>query len=269
MKKVLLFFISLCTFTTVHAGYNAAGVLPFSYNKYGTSIVLLGQERYEPKFLDSNKWSDFGGGKKRQDKGHKVLTAARELTEETIGLLGSYDYILEHIQNIQKSNTYKITNRQDDYTMYVTPTPFQQTLPQRFRKKRFEDKKLSSDQTEKVDLAWVPVRNIIETLRKADSVKNLYVTSSTGSSLLLREPLVRTLSILYKHNILNDLLSGRPRGITIKDKPYITYQTNMLKQQRPATPKKVKGPDKQLVAAPQKPKPAQKLQTGWWLRDTK
>jgi hypothetical protein len=41
-------------------------------------VVLLGQERYEPGWRDSGRWSDFGGGVERASDRDEVAAAARE-----------------------------------------------------------------------------------------------------------------------------------------------------------------------------------------------
>lgn len=222
-----------------HATFNAAGILPYAYDKYGTAFILLGQERYSKTFKDSKKWADFGGGKKRQDKFHSSWTAARECEEETIGLIGSYRKLLSQLKDYKQSKVYRISNTSDDYIMYLVPVPYQRTLSQRFKQKRFLDKNLTSDQREKVNVAWTPIRTIMKTLKDAENSRNVRTTSVNGESLLLRPPFVRTLSILYEKDILDDIARKKSGNASIDSKPYITYHANRLsKKTIPATPQK-------------------------------
>ncbi len=280
-KKIVLCLLAApyLLIHVAHATFNAAGILPYAYDKYGTAFVLLGQERYSKTFKDSKTWADFGGGKKRQDKFHPSWTAARECEEETIGLIGSYKKLLNQLKDYKQSKTYRINNTQDDYVMYLAPVDYQHTLPQRFKQKRFQDKNLTSDQKEKVDLAWTSVRTIMKTLEKAESSKNIRTTSTTGASLLLRQPFVRTLSIAHEKGILDNIARKQPGNASIDSKPYITYHTNRLsKKLEPTMGQKVAHwykqkrqvkKQKSLQAEPKKHKQAPQARRGWWLWDSK
>jgi hypothetical protein len=158
--------------------------------------------------------------------------------------------------------------------MYITPIEYNHTIPQRFRQKRFQNEKsLSSDQKEKTDAAWIPVKNIINTIEKAQNVNNVRSISAIGTYLLLRKPFVRTLSIAYKNGVLHDILRKEPKSRSIEDKPYITYHSNMLfKKEAPTLQQKAakwldkhlrgqQTTSKQLKSGHERP-PI--LQTGWW-----
>lgn len=62
----------------------SAGVLPYAVDEQGGVWVLLGQERHQPGWKDSLKWSLFSG---RRVAGESTIeAAAREFEEETLGV---------------------------------------------------------------------------------------------------------------------------------------------------------------------------------------
>ena len=69
-------------------------VLPIS--KFNNTIyILLGREQAYKNWKDSFKYCDFGG---LIEKNENILdAAARECYEETMGFLGSYEYIRKNI----------------------------------------------------------------------------------------------------------------------------------------------------------------------------
>lgn len=75
-----------------------AGVLPYSIWK-GVIYFLLGEERFQKNFVDSLKWSDFGGGCKSGET--TIETAGREFSEETLGCIFTKQQIIEKIEKKQ------------------------------------------------------------------------------------------------------------------------------------------------------------------------
>lgn len=69
-------------------------LIPYSFYE-GKLVFLLGKNPREVHWRSSGYWSDFGGA---PESGESVYqTAAREGFEESMGILGSYDEILERI----------------------------------------------------------------------------------------------------------------------------------------------------------------------------
>jgi hypothetical protein len=69
----------------------AAGVLIYYKCSKGQVYFLLGNDF-------RNVLSDFGGKEDKSDGGKPYITASRECYEETIGLIGSYNYIYEKLK---------------------------------------------------------------------------------------------------------------------------------------------------------------------------
>ncbi|GAQ89200.1 hypothetical protein KFL_004960100 [Klebsormidium nitens] len=67
--------------------YRAAGVLPFAVAPAGQVLILLGRERGWGPRSHTLRWKDFGGHREAIDEDAES-TAAREFSEETLGLFG-------------------------------------------------------------------------------------------------------------------------------------------------------------------------------------
>ena len=77
------------------AKVTGAGVQPVAFYKDKT-YFLLGQERYDKGWADSNKYSSFGG---KREKGESILDAAvREGYEEGMGFLGTETDLRKQLQ---------------------------------------------------------------------------------------------------------------------------------------------------------------------------
>ena len=74
------------------------GVLPYSIDPMGKTVFLLGQERFQPIWKDSLKWSEFGGKMERYDRS-EAHGAAREAYEESMSFLGTKADIYKKIKN--------------------------------------------------------------------------------------------------------------------------------------------------------------------------
>ena len=87
----------------------AAGVLILGWN--GNEIcTLLGKDNY-------NTYSDFGGKCDSQDNNTPYITAAREMYEETLGILYTQYEISYYIYNTQYISSRSFTNK--PYYMYI------------------------------------------------------------------------------------------------------------------------------------------------------
>ena len=105
--------------------YSGASVLPYTiWTGSDRPYFLLGAESYG---RDKGCWDDWGGSK---DKGelHPIVTAAREFTEETMGLLGSHssrhyiESIVTNQQPVPKNNSKKMVI----YIVYIPPDALNQ-----------------------------------------------------------------------------------------------------------------------------------------------
>ena len=95
-----------------------AGILPVCF-KSGVMLLLLGKEGHE------KKWSDFGGGKEKQER--PIATAIREGCEELNGMLGCE----KDMRNLINNHLYdKI--EYEGYTTYLVEVPYDPLLPYYF-----------------------------------------------------------------------------------------------------------------------------------------
>ena len=115
--------------------YNGASVLPYTiWPNSDRPYFLLGEETYG---RDTGCCDDWGGSK---DKGelHPIVTAAREFTEETMGLLGSYSS--RHYIDLDNNTEVVMVNESKKMIVYVTYIPPQvlSNFSKMFYKKRLE-----------------------------------------------------------------------------------------------------------------------------------
>jgi len=99
---------------------NGGGIIPFSiYN--GRIFLLLGREDcYDRTWSECGKYSDFGGS--RDDEEENLEAIAREAYEESFGLLGPYESLLELIQKEEFS--YKIVLGRSEFFFIHIPYVF-------------------------------------------------------------------------------------------------------------------------------------------------
>ncbi|MEN9406737.1 MAG: hypothetical protein RLZ12_1021, partial [Bacillota bacterium] len=120
--------------------YNGASILPFTTWRLSDRIYfLLGEEAYGK---DAGKWDDWGG-RREQSEANPLVTATREFTEETMGLLGKYSsksYIEQKI--LEKTNI--LADESKKLVTYISyfPAALLKNLSRNFYKKR---KKLIAD----------------------------------------------------------------------------------------------------------------------------
>lgn len=114
--------------------YDGASVLPYTkWQGKADNFFLLARERYG---TDKETYDAFGGAKEPQDqatikgikKYHPINTAAREFAEESLGLFGTKDAIMKHIDVIagKPTNTAAIiANSNKKFVVYISYFPYQ------------------------------------------------------------------------------------------------------------------------------------------------
>lgn len=125
--------------------YNSASIIPIS--NYGKNqYVLLG-------LTQNGKLSSFGGLPESYEKNPKD-TAARELVEETLGVLGSQSTIRNTLRGLEH-----VSGSKSGHLTYVIPGIYYgDNIPQKFKQIRFDkNNKLSHSQKEMVDIVAVRV----------------------------------------------------------------------------------------------------------------
>lgn len=66
----------------------SSGILPYAYVPHSNNVYFLfGQEAYDPRWFNSDRWSDFGGCVKLLNKENEQDCAAREFVEESLGVV--------------------------------------------------------------------------------------------------------------------------------------------------------------------------------------
>lgn len=104
-------------------GRFGAGIVPFA-RRHGKVYIVLGRESNDIPFPDSGKWSDFGGGSHAAETEEEC--AAREGFEETMGLFGSKQELMEKITNCQA------TIRHFKYVSFIIEVDYDESLPKQF-----------------------------------------------------------------------------------------------------------------------------------------
>lgn len=96
-----------------------AGILPWMLTEDNTPIFLLG---YESTWSGVGKWSEFGGKPERDDP-DLYYSAAREAYEESMGMLGSIEYIFDNINKreafVSKKKAAIIPYKVDDHIINI------------------------------------------------------------------------------------------------------------------------------------------------------
>lgn len=149
-------------------------------------VVLLGQERYEPGWRDSGRWSDFGGGVERATDRDEVAAAAREAYEETMGMLGSRDEIETALRSAAAAGRLVGARSPKGAVVFLWEVPYDAALPTQFarvyayareaaaaatgaRVRGRADEALAAPKGyyEKTNVAWVPVPALVEAVEAA------------------------------------------------------------------------------------------------------
>lgn len=150
----VLFFLLLlqASYLSAYVSAHAIVVSEWGFDPQGKPVkyVLLG-------LTDKGKLSDFGGFKDQGETNPKD-TAAREIEEETLGVLGNRSQMRVLLRGKQAVNPGK-----PDHPHYVLYPKYYGNVVKKFRQKRFgKHTVLNHSQKEMVDL--VPVR--IDELKK-------------------------------------------------------------------------------------------------------
>lgn len=131
-------------------GVIGASILPFARDStHGNIYFLLGRERHDGRYPDSNTWGDFSGKTSINSIGNLERpeeTASREAWEETAAVvkfqrsdqlpLESCSHIERQLENglyAMKMTFYSKQNR-PQYITYVVEIPFDAAAPDRFHK---------------------------------------------------------------------------------------------------------------------------------------
>lgn len=160
--------------------YNGASVLPYTkWPSKTDNYFLLAREKGT---ADKGTYDAFGGAKDHTDtftdpktkqiKSHPINTAAREFYEESLGLFGSKDAIMKHIE-VEAGKTTNtaavIANANKQYVVYISYFPSQAF--DNF-KKQFYTRPLG----EKDRIAHVKESNLRQAIANAPRVQGQLVT---------------------------------------------------------------------------------------------
>lgn len=116
--------------TFVAGKYEYAGVLPYAIVPPSVAlsgfVFLLGREHPEQGWSGSNTWADFGGAPDVNEL--PDVAGAREMWEETMGLLGTQQDLLFRI----RMSSQPVTFGPSGGVMWLLPVAFDAQLPTRF-----------------------------------------------------------------------------------------------------------------------------------------
>lgn len=117
-----------------------AGIIPVARAPTGELLLLLGRERFLPQWKGSCRWSGFEGSRKSNES--LPETAIREFTEESLGVVFESEDVVRTIVR-DKSYWLRVVLRISSdkraeryHTTYVVTVPYDQSLVDRFAKKR-------------------------------------------------------------------------------------------------------------------------------------
>lgn len=162
----LFAYLSFCFFTTIVSltlqAYQSAHVITVSYavDKDGIEkeCVLFG-------LMSNGKLSTFGG-LRDPDESNPKDTAAREMEEESLGILADQKKIRKMLRGV------KPLSEVDGHICYVLPKKkYGKNLSKKFKKIRFNDEiELAKSQKEMVDIVAVNVEAIREKVLANESL---------------------------------------------------------------------------------------------------
>ena len=134
----------------------AAGVLPVTWHR-GTALFLVGEDVRDGAF------ADFGGKCERVDKNDPAATAARELVEETYGMVGDCRALR---QRLVPSNCLLLRSRTQNghpYFMFVAQLAYAPHLRVAFHRALafLRHKNLHKTLVETTDVRWVTLDTLL------------------------------------------------------------------------------------------------------------
>ena len=146
-----------------------AGIVPVAVHK-GTIYFLFGKE------YEDNKWSDFGGGREKNETLWNV--AMREGTEELNGFLGTQSELKKQVK--QHLITI-IESEKPIYRSYFFKVPYDANLPQYFNsnfklmKKKLPDQIMQDGLFEKSEIRWISIDQL-NTIKYRDHYNERIIT---------------------------------------------------------------------------------------------
>lgn len=145
-----------------------ASVIPITTRSNGERYTLLAREAWG---ADQDTYDAFGGGKEAGET-HPSITAARELAEETVGILGDKHYLQKYL-NIDNGNSkHIIANMTKKFVVFITQFPKStlDSLMEDFHKERNKSHKNCCKEKDK--LAWVKYSDLQNAIAFAPRYKN-------------------------------------------------------------------------------------------------
>lgn len=177
--------------------YHGAGVLPYAIDpKTHKAYFLFSREAYGSA---KGYWADFGGKADKKDGNNPEKIAARECSEESNNLFGSYKRHLSYLNSSR--GTYKVDT---PYALFFAHVAYKKSIDQVFQRKLARAH--GSHHKEKDKLIWVPAHS----LEWAVQTQSNHVYLPNGKTITLRPHM---LGILTKARTFIQKLS---RGIVPK-----------------------------------------------------
>ena len=133
-----------------------AGILPVAFQN-GRAYFLFSRERSGTSYKDSGLWSDFGG---KTEKGETHWqTAVREAHEESMGLMGTCEDIIDLLKNC-------LIGEIDVgcYKTYIVEVAYDESVPatfrQEFKNAPSELLNVRNGLYEKDEARWIRLENV-------------------------------------------------------------------------------------------------------------
>lgn len=185
----------------------AAGVLPYAQVE-GVTWFLIGREVYGRA---QNTWADFGGS--RHSKSENIATcAAREFTEETLGLLMLKAEARQKLGPFIDVKT--SSSGRGYYRMYLMPIDYDPKLPGRYSTTYayLRGIKAMKPHLEKKELMWIRAEDLFA-LGRGSRV----LLSSRGHRIVLRDPFA--MSVRALESALLNPKTETLKGVDLGNRP--------------------------------------------------
>lgn len=139
----------------------SCGVLPYSVIR-GNVYVLLGKEKFDPKWRDSDSWSAFGGRMERGETYEEA--AAREFYEETGGVVCSLESMKQRLQNGDYPLYIDVEQgKSTNYRLFLVQVPYKNYPEMYANLCRFLNYlKVNSSSVEKNYLKWFSLHTVTD-----------------------------------------------------------------------------------------------------------
>jgi hypothetical protein len=213
--------------------YTAAGVLP--YTVYGGQILfLLGKEQYISRSSSGGRcsrlvWSDFGGRRESTDA-NAEHTAAREFSEETLGLFSSLHLDAASVGKSEgamlsglNSSAGVFRTQNGLYSMFIAKVDYMECLMFTIARKVSDGQggaEQSLDRSEKLEWLWVPSSALVQALEYQESLKhrnNVVVRLGVKSLRMFYKFVISLRGQHFTHSCANSLALGGEGGLTFRD----------------------------------------------------